>query len=145
MSHLAHLFTTHPGLLILTPTVAIPGYEIKGGAKDLSHGVMDALTSTRSMEYVWLANFTGCPAISFPAGYVDGSGIPVGVMAMGEWGSEESLLSFVRDTTDVPGALEVGGRLRTPVVEQKGRDDMAWVDVVGEAERKMSGSNNSKL
>ncbi|GAM35437.1 hypothetical protein TCE0_017r03768 [Talaromyces pinophilus] len=144
MSHLSHLFTTHPGLLILTPTVPIPGCEIKGGDKDLSHGVMDALTSTRSMEYVWLANFTGCPAISFPAGYVDSTGVPVGVMAMGEWGCEESLLAFVKDTTDT-GALGVEGRLRTPVVEQRGRGDVAWVDVIREAEGKMSGSNNSKL
>lgn len=144
MSHLSHLFTTHPGLLILTPTVPIPGCEIKGGDKDLSHGVMDALTSTRSMEYVWLANFTGCPAISFPAGYVDGSGIPVGVMAMGEWGCEESLLRFVRDTTDT-GSLGVEGRLRTPLVEQRGREDVAWVDVIGEAEGKMRASNKSKL
>lgn len=145
MSHLSYLFTTHPGLLILTPTVPIPGCEIKGGEKDLSYGVMDALTSTRSMEYVWLANFTGCPAINFPAGYVDTTGIPVGVMAMGEWGSEESLLTFVRDTTDAPGALGVEGRLKTPVIEQRGREDPAWVDIVGEAERKMSSSNASKL
>lgn len=144
MSHLSYLFNTHPGLLILTPTVPIPGCEIKGGDRDLSHGIMDAVTSTRSMEYVWLANFTGCPAISFPAGYIDGSGIPVGVMAMGEWGCEEKLLRFVRDTTDT-GLLGVEGRLKTPVIEQKGREDVAWVDVIGEAEAKMSGSNNSKL
>ena len=149
MSHLSHLFTTHPGLLIMTPTAPIPGCEIKGGDKDLSHGIMDAGTSTRSMEYVWLANFTGCPAISFPAGYDDdddnGSGIPIGMMAMSEWGGEESLLAFVKDTTDT-GALGSGGRLKTPVEQQKkGKDDVAWVDVIGEAEGKMNKSNSSKL
>ncbi|EED22221.1 N-acylethanolamine amidohydrolase, putative [Talaromyces stipitatus ATCC 10500] len=143
MSHLSYLFTTHPGLLILTPTAPIAGCEIKGGEKDLSHGVMDTFTSTRSMEYVWLANFTGCPAISVPGGYDDSTGIPVGVMAMGEWGSEESLLEFARDTTDT-GTLGVDGRLMTPVAE-RGREDPAWVDVIGEAERKMNGSNASKL
>jgi Asp-tRNA(Asn)/Glu-tRNA(Gln) amidotransferase A subunit family amidase len=42
------------------------------------------------MEYVWLANFCGNPAISVPVGYVDpvktaGEGeIPIGLMAMGD-------------------------------------------------------------
>ena len=54
------------------------------------------------MEYVWLANFSGCPALTGPMGYAatkeDGGeregSVPVGVMAMGEWGSEEALLGF---------------------------------------------------
>lgn len=52
------------------------------------------------MEYVWLANFSGCPALSVPVGVAApklGTGkIPVGLMAMGEWGAEEGLLEWGR-------------------------------------------------
>ncbi|OJJ45598.1 hypothetical protein ASPZODRAFT_152643 [Penicilliopsis zonata CBS 506.65] len=96
MSHLAHLFRTHPGLVIVTPTTPIPGWKITGGNADLSHGLSDGASSIRNMEYVWLANFTGCPAISCPAGYSD-DGVPIGVMGMSEWGSEEDLFVFARD------------------------------------------------
>jgi Asp-tRNA(Asn)/Glu-tRNA(Gln) amidotransferase A subunit family amidase len=142
MCHLAHLFTTHKDLLILTPTVPIPGSEIKGGEKDLAYGISDAGSSTRSMEYVYLANFTGCPAINFPAGYVEGTGMPVGLMAMGEWGSEEALLAFVKDTTTTTTEL-AGGRLKTP--HDENGESASWVDVIGEAENKINGSNASKL
>ncbi|KAL4895688.1 amidase signature domain-containing protein [Aspergillus ambiguus] len=98
MAHLAHLFQKYPGLMILSPTTPIPGWKIDGGEADLSRGLSDGKASVRNMEYVWLANFTGCPAISCPAGYSrDGAGVPVGVMAMGEWGSEEDLIAFARD------------------------------------------------
>ncbi|KAK1144676.1 hypothetical protein N8T08_004980 [Aspergillus melleus] len=97
MSHLAHLFQSHPGLLILSPTTPIPGWKI-GGDADLSRGLSDGKSSVRNMEYVWLANFTGCPAINIPAGYAqDGNRVPIGVMAMGEWGTEEDLIAFARD------------------------------------------------
>ena len=53
---------------------------------------------TRTMEYVWLANFIGAPCIQFPVGYAEpaqGQGkIPIGMSGMGEWGSEEELLAF---------------------------------------------------
>jgi len=53
------------------------------------------------MEYVWLANFTGCPAINCPVGYIDpvkGKGkIPVGITGMGEWGSEDVLIEWGRE------------------------------------------------
>ena len=98
MQHLAFLFQRHPGLLIITPTTPIAGWHIAGGAADLKHGVSDADMSLRNMEYVWLANFTGCPALSVPVGRVqakEGSGrIPVGLMAMGEWGSEDALIEW---------------------------------------------------
>lgn len=97
MTHLAHLFRTHPGLVILSPTTPIPGWHIDGGEADLSRGLSDGKTSVRNMEYVWLANFTGCPSINCPAGYARDSGVPIGVMAMGEWGTEEDLIDFARD------------------------------------------------
>lgn len=153
MCHLAHLFTTAKhaedggggGLLILTPTVPTAGAEIKGGERDLTYGVSDAMASTRSMEYIWLANFSGCPALSFPGGYVDDTRMPVGLMAMGEWGSEEALLAFARDTTDV-GTLGPGGRVRVPANNSGGGNDEQFVDVIGQAEKKIKGSSNaSKL
>lgn len=87
-------------------------------------GVSDADASLRSMEYVFLANWTGCPAVSAPIGYLhddrihgEGKGkgkekerqggggggdaavgmVPVGIMGMGEWGSEEALMDWVEE------------------------------------------------
>jgi amidase len=96
MAHLAHLFQKYPGLLIFSPTTPIAGWKIDGGEADLSRGLSDGKASVRNMEYVWLANFTGCPAINCPAGYSN-AGVPIGVMAMGEWGTEEELIAFARD------------------------------------------------
>jgi Asp-tRNA(Asn)/Glu-tRNA(Gln) amidotransferase A subunit family amidase len=145
MTHLSHLFKTHPGLLIVTPTTPIPGWHIDGGEADLSRGLSDGKSSVRNMEYVWLANFMGCPAISCPAGYTPDGGVPIGVMAMGEWGSEEELIAFARDgeaILDLPGigaslgdngaASAVKG-LRTP------SDDLSvWEDVISQAKEKLS-------
>ena len=100
MQHLVFLFQKHPGMLIVSPTTPNAGWHISGGKGDLKHGVSDANMSVRSMTYVWLANFTGCPAISVPVGMTEakeGDGkIPVGMMAMSEWGNEESLLKWGR-------------------------------------------------
>ncbi|KAJ5765020.1 hypothetical protein N7520_004579 [Penicillium odoratum] len=97
MTHLSYLFQKHPGLLILTPTTPIPGWNIQGGDADLQRGVSDGGMSVRNMEYVWLANFTGCPSINCPAGYDRDTGVPIGIMAMSDWGTEEDLIDFARD------------------------------------------------
>lgn len=139
MMHLAHLFKSHPGLMILTPTTPIPGWHIDGGEADLSRGLSDGKTSVRNMEYVWLANFTGCPSINCPAGYARDSGVPIGVMAMGEWGSEEDLIDFARDgeaILDLPANKPSGGGeevsafkgLRVPSAA-----DSVWEDVIVKA------------
>jgi Asp-tRNA(Asn)/Glu-tRNA(Gln) amidotransferase A subunit family amidase len=135
MCHLAHLFTQYPGLVIFTPTCPIPGSKIECGAADLTHGVADGKASVRSMEYTWLANFTGCPAISCPAGYNPDSGVPIGLMGMSEWGTEEALFHFARDgeavldsntvTTENPSANDTGKGLRTP-----SGDGSEWVDLI---------------
>ncbi|KAL2001427.1 hypothetical protein VTN02DRAFT_1784 [Thermoascus thermophilus] len=144
MTHLAHLFQKHPGLVIFTPTTPMAGWKIEGGHADLSHGVSDGKASVRNMEYAWLANFTGCPAINCPGGYLTESGVPVGLTALGEWGSEEALIAFARDGEGVlhadvavsnggakaadPMVTAVSKGLRTP-----GGKGAQWVDVIAEA------------
>lgn len=109
MQHLAYLWQTYPGMLIITPTTACAGWPIRGGQTELSYGLNNGDYTLESMEYVWLANFCGLPALSVPAGYVIPEGsrgaggvasketegmVPVGLMAAGEWCSEDALLKF---------------------------------------------------
>ena len=99
MQHLAHLYEQHPGMIIVTPTTPNAGWHINPG--DLKYGCSDGNTQIRNMEYAWLANFTGCPAISVPVGFVDpveGNGkVPIGLMGMSEWCGEDDLISFGYD------------------------------------------------
>lgn len=130
MTHLAYLFQKHPGLLVFTPTSPIPGWEISSQT-DLSYGLSDAKYSVRNMEYVYLANFTGCPAISCPAGYDEESHAPIGIMAMGEWGSEEDLISFARDGEGLLHSSDTSDAedgLKIPSAEGS-----VWIDVFAEA------------
>ena len=84
MQHLAWLWQEYPGMIIMTPTTPCAGLKI-GSPADVvqgGRGVSDNDMSLRSMEYVWLANFTGVPAISCPMGFADGGAgrVPVGMM-----------------------------------------------------------------
>lgn len=123
MQHLSYLFKTHPGLIIVTPTTPIPGWHISGGKGDLKYGVSDGNLSIKNMEYVWFANFTGIPSLSLPVGYVEpveGEGsIPVGLMGMGEWGTEDALILWGYDGEKYLNEAVEGGRRRPK----------AWVDV----------------
>lgn len=98
MQHLAFLFKQDPGLLIITPTTPDAGWHISGGTADLKHGISDANMSLRNMTFVWLANFSGCPSITIPVGRAEpkeGEGkLPIGMMAMGEWGAENELIEW---------------------------------------------------
>lgn len=122
MQHLAYLFQTHPGLIIVTPTTPNAGWPIGDG--ELTHGMTDGNMQVRNMEYVWLANWTGVPCIQFPVGYVDpvkGNGkVPVGIMGHGEWGSEDKLIEFGYDGEEWMTKGYQGGRMRPG----------AWVDVL---------------
>ena len=114
MQHLAHLYEQHPGMIIVTPTTPNAGWHINPG--DLKYGCSDGNMQIRNMEYAWIANFTGCPAISVPVGYVDaveGSGkVPIGLMGMGEWCDEDGCIAFGYDSEQwLHDGLE-GGRLR---------------------------------
>ncbi|GAB1744461.1 hypothetical protein NU219Hw_g1736t1 [Hortaea werneckii] len=114
MQHLSYLFAHHPGLIILTPTTPNAGWAFHPA--ELTHGSTDANMQIRNMEYVWLANFTGCPAISVPVGYVtpqEGKGrVPVGMMGMGEWCSEDELIGFGYECEGFLRERYEGGRAR---------------------------------
>jgi Asp-tRNA(Asn)/Glu-tRNA(Gln) amidotransferase A subunit family amidase len=56
------------------------------------------------MRYMFPANLTGLPAISFPAGF-DAAGLPVGMQAIGRAWDEELLL---RLALAAEGGLERG-------------------------------------
>ncbi|KAI1374873.1 amidase signature enzyme [Hypoxylon crocopeplum] len=122
MEHLAFLWKQYPGLLIVTPTSPEAGWKIHPGNQ--AYGFSDGNVTIRNMMYIWLANSTGCPAVSAPVGYADpevGEGrLPVGLMAMGEWGAEEQLLAWAKEAeTYLNGSWE-GGRSRPK----------EWADVV---------------
>jgi Asp-tRNA(Asn)/Glu-tRNA(Gln) amidotransferase A subunit family amidase len=121
MQHLAFLWETHPGMIIVTPTISMAGWKIQK-PDDLSRGVSDGDTTIKCMRYAWVANLSGCPAISCPVGYAPGEGgdVPIGLMGMGEWGSEEQLLQFGKDGEGILG--EEGARRPT--------GNGIWVDVL---------------
>lgn len=123
MEHLAFLFKKHPGLLIITPTAPEVGWKVHPG--DEAYGVVDSNLTLRMMMYIWLANSTGCPAVSAPVGYGEpeqGEGkLPIGMMAMGEWGAEEQLLSWAVEAEQYLNAALEGGRSRPK----------EWADIIG--------------
>lgn len=134
MQHLSHLWRAHPGMIIITPTTACAGSPIRGGRAELEHGLLDGNLTLESMTYVWLANFCGLPSISVPAGFVIPEGqeragevadektvgkVPIGLMATGEWCSEDVLLEFGADA-------EAAGR------DQRCRPPI-WEDVIARA------------
>jgi Asp-tRNA(Asn)/Glu-tRNA(Gln) amidotransferase A subunit family amidase len=132
MSHLAHLFQQHPGLIIVTPTMPHAGVPIapspsvaaKGGA-----GVSDSNTSLKSMQYVFLANWTGCPALTVPVGYDEKSGMPISVMGMAEWGGEEGLISWGKVWEQSWEGVNGDSQTKT---EGRKRPE-GWIDLLGSA------------
>ncbi|ETN42824.1 uncharacterized protein HMPREF1541_01982 [Cyphellophora europaea CBS 101466] len=124
MGHLAWLWDKYPGLLVLTPTCTFAGWKIAQESDLKTPGFMDGDRSLRCMEYVYLANFVGAPAISVPMGYND-EGMPMGLMAMAEWANEEQLLGFGRQAE---GCLGEEG-VRRP------KGDGRWVDALEISQR----------
>ncbi len=127
MRHLAWLWQKYPGMTIVTPTTPCAGWKVgnPGDVKVGGWGVSDGDMSLKSMEFVYVANWTGCPAISCPMGFADGD-VPVGLMAMGEWGSEEQLLAFGK---------EGDGMLDEKSARRPVRED-GWVDVLDTASKR---------
>ena len=124
-------------MIIVTPTTPNAGWRIANGEAELKGGFSDADKSVRSMEYVWLANFTGCPAISVPVGFTKGEvseskkaegaiNFPIGLMGMGEWGDEARLFEWAREAEEF---MEADG-------EGDWRPKGEWVDVFKLAEER---------
>lgn len=142
MQHLAHLWKQHPGMIIVTPTTPCAGWRIEQPKVDLKSGISDGNTTQSTMEYVWMANFLGVPALSVPAGFVgaegeegfgeevDQGGIPVGLMGMGEWAGED-------------GLLEWGAHVEVVGADRRRRPEI-WVDVVGRAREEMRGAGDKR-
>jgi Asp-tRNA(Asn)/Glu-tRNA(Gln) amidotransferase A subunit family amidase len=74
---------------IITPTTAVVAPPIRPDAQP--DGESDLTTLTEIMRYTTVANLTGHPAISFPAGY-DQDNLPIGVQAIGRPWEEHVLL-----------------------------------------------------
>jgi Asp-tRNA(Asn)/Glu-tRNA(Gln) amidotransferase A subunit family amidase len=74
---------------IITPTTGVVAPRINPSAQP--EGESDLSTTTEIMRFAFPANFTGHPAISFPAGY-DSTGLPVGMQAIGRPWGERMLL-----------------------------------------------------
>ncbi|MDY7080451.1 MAG: amidase [Chloroflexota bacterium] len=75
--------------VIVTPTTGLTAPAIPQAA--LPHGESDLTTLMEIMRFTTQANFTGLPAISFPAGYTD-AGLPIGMQAIGRAWQEPTLL-----------------------------------------------------
>jgi len=75
--------------VIITPTTGLSAPAIPKAA--LPHGESDLTTLTEIMRFTTPANFTGLPAISFPAGYNE-TGLPIGMQALGRAWQEHTLL-----------------------------------------------------
>jgi Asp-tRNA(Asn)/Glu-tRNA(Gln) amidotransferase A subunit family amidase len=122
MEHLAYLFQKHPGLIIVTPTTPNVGCPVEDA--DAAYGMSNANYTLRSMEYAWMANLVGIPAIQFPVGYVDGvkgkGKMPVGMQGQSEWCSEDELIEFGFDGERWLHEGLRGGRLMPE----------GWVDVL---------------
>lgn len=81
MQHLAWLWDEYPGMIVLTPTTPCAGWKIEypSDVTFRSNGASNSDMSLKSMEYVYVANWTGAPAITMPMGYTD-EDVPVGLM-----------------------------------------------------------------
>jgi Asp-tRNA(Asn)/Glu-tRNA(Gln) amidotransferase A subunit family amidase len=91
--HMRQLFGTCD--LLITPTTGIAAPAIHADA--LADGESNITTVGQIMRFAPLANLTGYPAVSVPAGY-DGDGLPVGLQAMGPPWSERRLLALALAT-----------------------------------------------
>lgn len=165
MSHLAHLFAKYPGLVIVTPTLPDPVASGRVGSpneiKVGGYGVTNSNRSLESMRYVFLANFTGIPAISAPVGYlplegkcskgmkdivedgiyvpsVDGERrvLPISMMGMAEWGCEAELLNLGYELERYLhlALKETENAEDTEKIAQEVTPPPAWVDVLGKTE-----------
>ncbi len=83
--------------IILTPTTGIVAPSIP--ERTLPEGESNLTELFEIMRFIFPANLTGLPAISFPAGYTN-TGLPIGIQAIGKAWNEDTLLrlAFAAET-----------------------------------------------
>ncbi|ORE22303.1 amidase signature enzyme [Rhizopus microsporus] len=99
MKHMAELFKNQKIDLILTPTTPMLSPEIPKAA--MRYGISNTNLTKLSMVYTTLANFTGIPAVSVPAGYHDD--LPIGLQFMASWWNEALLCRIAKTIENMPG------------------------------------------
>jgi Asp-tRNA(Asn)/Glu-tRNA(Gln) amidotransferase A subunit family amidase len=75
--------------VIISPATGTPAPVIPAGGR--ANDWSDLSATTEMMRFVFPANLTGLPAVSFPVGYTE-SGLPIGMQAMGRRWQEHILL-----------------------------------------------------
>lgn len=90
--------------ILLSPTLAKPPIDLGLIDLDQDDAGLFGLQFQQFCPYASLANMTGCPAISLPLGQSQ-DGLPIGIMAMGRFADEETLLQLAAQLeTDSPWA-----------------------------------------
>ncbi|KAI9270707.1 amidase signature domain-containing protein [Phascolomyces articulosus] len=98
IEHLSQVFKKDKVDLLLLPTTAITAPELPQSA--FRYGMSDTVKTTGAMVYATLANFTGLPALSVPAGFHNNK--PVGMQLIGEWWNEALLLRMAKVCEKTP-------------------------------------------
>jgi Asp-tRNA(Asn)/Glu-tRNA(Gln) amidotransferase A subunit family amidase len=99
MNHMRGFFEDQKIDLILSPTTALVAPEIP--AKAHTFGMSNAKLTMQSMVYCTLANLTGLPAVSVPAGFHEG--MPIGLQFMAAWWNEALLCRIAKSCERIPG------------------------------------------
>lgn len=99
MNHLRVLFEDQKIDLILCPTTAILAPEIP--EKALKYGMCNVKLTNQAMKYCTLANLSGIPAVTVPAGFHND--IPVGLQFMSAWWNEALLCRIAKACERAPG------------------------------------------
>ncbi|CAG8743938.1 27527_t:CDS:2, partial [Racocetra persica] len=86
--------------LILTPTCAITAPPIYQRA--LKYGEINTSVTADGIRFVQVANLTGIPAITVPAGY-DDKNLPIGLQFMAKWYDEATLLRVAKVSEEILG------------------------------------------
>ena len=131
MQHLFYLWKLHSDIIIVTFIAPCASWQIERPKMDLKSGLSDENTTQSTMEYTWMINFLSIPALSVSVGFMgvegengigvetDERNISVGLIKMGEWASEESLLDWTAHAEVIKA-----DRRRKPEI---------WVDVIERA------------
>ncbi|GAA5804308.1 amidase signature domain-containing protein [Helicostylum pulchrum] len=99
MNNLRGIFEDQKIDLILCPTSAILAPEIPEKAH--KYGMCNTALTVQSMAYCTLANLTGIPAVTVPAGFHHG--IPVALQFMTSWWNEALLCRIAKACERAPG------------------------------------------